>query len=224
VLRLYFDLKLPQRQIARSIKLSQSTVSEYLDRFEKSGLGWPLPAGYDHQRLEEKLFGSHRSEPDQQRRPLPDFAHTQHELTTNRNTCLQLLWEEYREAHPDQAYSYSSFWRHFEEWRGRQDLVMRQQHRAGGKLFVDWAGAKTPIHDRETSEVKAASLFVAVLGASNYTYAEAALEEFDFGQAPKIQAARVRELAEGGYIDRSEPVVLIGECDPATFCTSLLHS
>jgi DNA replication protein DnaC len=50
------------------------------------------------------------------------------------------------------------------------------------------------------------------------------LEEFDFGQAPRIPAARVRELAEGGYIDRSEPVVLIGECDPATFCTSLLHS
>jgi transposase len=73
--------------------------------------------------------------------------------------------------------SYTSFWRHYEQWRTRQGVVMRQQHRAGEKLFVDWAGAKIPIHDRETGEVTQASLFVAVLGASNYTYAEAALSQ-----------------------------------------------
>jgi transposase len=175
VLRLHFDLKLPQRQIARSIQLSQSTVNEYLIRFQQSGLVWPLPDGYDDQRLQEKLFGAGTDKPDTAsvRRPLPDFAQVYHELTTNRHTTLQLLWEEYWEAHPDNHYSYTSLWRYYEEWRGRQDLVMRQQHRAGKKLSVDWADAKIPLHDRETGEVHLASLFVAVLGASSYTYAEA---------------------------------------------------
>jgi len=179
VLRLHFDLKLPQRQIARSIQLSQSTVNEYLIRFQQSGLAWPLPDGYDDQRLQEKLFGAGTDKPDTAplRRPLPDFAQVCHELTTNRHTSLQLLWEEYREAHPENHYSYTSLWRYYEEWRGRQDLVMRQQHRAGEKLFVDWAGAKLPLHDRETGEVHLASLFVAVLGASSYTYAEATLTQ-----------------------------------------------
>lgn len=178
VLRLAFELNLSQRQIARSIQLSQSTVSEYLTRFQQAGLAWPLPDGYDDQRLQEKLFGViAATAPAPAGRPLPDFAHVRHELSTNRHTSLQLLWEEYRDAHPVGHYSYSSFWRHYEEWRGRQDLVMRQHHRAGEKLFVDWAGAKLPIHDPETGEVRLASLFVAVLGASSYTYAEATLTQ-----------------------------------------------
>ena len=93
LLRLHFDLNLPQRQIARSIKVSQSTVNEYLSRFQQSGLGWPVPQGYDDRRLQEELFGAGRPTPP---RPLPDFAHIHNELTTNRHTCLQLLWEEYR--------------------------------------------------------------------------------------------------------------------------------
>lgn len=100
-------------------------------------MAWPLPDGYDGQRLQEKLFGGSKPDPVPARRPLPDLAQIHHELTTNRNTCLQLLWEEYRDAHPDAHYSYASLWRHYEEWRKRQDLVMRQQHRAGEKLFVD---------------------------------------------------------------------------------------
>lgn len=177
VLRLHLELKLPQRQIARSLQLSQSTVSEYLTRFQQSGLSWPVPADYDDLRLQEKLFGGDPPETSPPRRPLPDFTHIHEELATNRHTCLQLLWEEYCEAHPDDHYSYSGFWRHYDEWRGRQDLVMRQQHRAGEKLFVDWAGAKIPVYCPETGQVRPASLFVAVLGASNYTYAEAALSQ-----------------------------------------------
>ncbi len=84
-----------------------------------------------------------------------------------------MLWEEYRDCNPDSHYSYVSFWRHFDQWRGAQDVVMRQQHRAGEKLFVDWAGAKLPVHNPETGEILQASLFVAVLGASSYTFAEA---------------------------------------------------
>jgi transposase len=176
VLRLHFGLKLPQRQIARSVQLSQSTVSEYLTRFQKAGLPWPLPESYDDLRLQQDLFGPDDSD-SVIGRPLPDFAQIRHELTTNRHTCLQLLWEEYRDAHPDKSYSYSSFWRHYDHWRTGQDLVMRQAHLAGEKLFVDWAGAKIPLHDRETGAMTMASLFVAVLGASSYTYAEAALTQ-----------------------------------------------
>jgi transposase len=174
VLRLHFDLKLPQRQISRSVKLSQSTVHDYIDRFERSGLTWPLSAEIDDPKLERALFGS--SEKTATRpptRPLPDFPTINRELAANRHTSLQLLWEEYRDRNPDSHYSYVSFWRHFDQWRSAQDVVMRQQHRAGEKLFVDWAGAKMPVHNPETGEILQASLFVAVLGASSYTFAEA---------------------------------------------------
>src|SRR5215471_11437008 len=173
VLRLHLDLKLPQRQIARAAQLSQSTVHDYLRRFQESGLGWPLPPGLDDPALEEKLFGPDRDQAPVPRRPLPDYAHGHQELIANRDTTLQLLWEEYRESHPNGC-SYVTFWRHYEEWRQHLDLVMRQSHRAGEKLFVDWAGAKITIYDRETGEAHPASLFVAVLGASSYTYVEAA--------------------------------------------------
>lgn len=176
VLRLHLDLKLPQRQIARAAQLSQSTVHDYLRRFQDSGLGWPLPPDCDDQLLNEKLFGPEKDQPSGARRPLPDYAQVHQELIANRHTTLQLLWEEYREAHPDGC-SYVTFWRHYEEWRGHLDLVMRQSHRAGEKLFVDWAGAKMPIYDRETGAAHAASLFVAVMGASSYTYAEATLTQ-----------------------------------------------
>ena len=134
VLRMHFDLKLPQRQIARSVQLSQSTVNGYLTRFQQSALSWPLPDDCGDPRLQEKLFGADKPEPASARRPLPDFTRIHQELTTNRDTCLQLLWEEYREAHPGNHYSYTSFWRHYEVWRGHLDLVMRQQlHLCGGR-------------------------------------------------------------------------------------------
>jgi len=105
-------------------------------------------------------------------RPLPDFADLHDELQRHKHTTLQLLWEEYRAANPD-GYGYSRFCYHYQQWRSQRDVVMRQQHRAGEKLFVDWAGAKIPIHSRDSDAVHEAPLFVAVLGASSYTYAEA---------------------------------------------------
>ena len=174
VLRLHFGLQLPQRQIARSVRLSQSTIHDYIARFEKSGLEWPLPDDCGEVGLQQALFGdSRKSAAVPAQKPLPDFAELSRELTANRHTSLQLLWEEYRDRNPESHYSYSSFWRRYDQWRLAQDVVMRQQHRAGEKLFVDWAGAKIPVHDPETGEVRPASLFVAVLGASSYTFAEA---------------------------------------------------
>ena len=174
VLRLHFGLHLPQRQIARSVRLSQSTIHDYIGRFENCGLPWPLPDDCDEARLEQALFSSPpKPVTARSTRFLPDFAEVNHELTTNRHTSLQLLWEEYRDGNLQDHYSYTSFWRHYDQWRATQGLVMRQQHRAGEKLFVDWAGAKIPVQDPATGEIHMASLFVAVLGVSSYTFAEA---------------------------------------------------
>ncbi len=173
VLRLHYELKLGQRQIARSACLSQSTVHDYLERFAASGLGWPLPPAMTETELEAALFPAPpKPMGTAKTRPSPDFARMQEELR-NKHVTLQLLWEEYRLANPD-GYRYSQFCNHYRQWKSSRDVVMRQQHRAGEKLFVDWAGAKVPIYSRDSDAVHEASLFVAVLGASNYTYAEAA--------------------------------------------------
>ena len=174
VLRLHFGLNLGQRQIARSAKISQSTVHEYLTRFAQSGLGWPLPAELSEAEVEAKLYpaAATASGAPFTTRPLPDFSKVQQELRSRKETTLQLLWEEYRGDSAD-AFSYSRFCHHYGEWRGGQDLVMRQDHKAGEKLFVDWAGSAMPIHNPKTGEVDAASLFVAVMGTSSYLYAEA---------------------------------------------------
>ena len=95
---------------------------------------------------------------------------------THKHLTLQLVWEEYRETQPD-GYGYSRFCELYERWSRNQDVVLRQEHRAGEKMFVDWAGDTIPIHDPRTGEIRPASLFVAVLGASTYTFARATLSQ-----------------------------------------------
>jgi transposase len=176
VLRLSFDLKLKQRQIARSTNLSQSTVHEYLGRFTAAGLSWPLPAQMSEAELETALFPADPKPPRPPARALPDFAHIHEELQQHKHVTLQLLWEEYGETHSD-GYGYSQFCYHYQRWKRQRDVVMRQEHRPGEKLFVDWAGDKIPIYEPGGGSVLLASLFVAVLGASSYTYAEATADE-----------------------------------------------
>ena len=102
----------------------------------------------------------------------PDFAAIHQQLQKHKHVTPQLLWEEYRQSSPD-GYRYSRFCELYQRWRGRQDVVMRQQHRAGEKLFVDFAGDTVPVYVEGSDEPRPASIFVAVLGASSYTYAEA---------------------------------------------------
>ena len=104
--------------------------------------------------------------------PNPDFAAVHEQLQTHKHVTLQLLWEEYIEAHPD-GYRYSRFCELYQRWRRKLDVVLRQQHRVGEKLFVDYAGATVPVENPQTGEARQAQIFVAVLGASSYTYAEA---------------------------------------------------
>lgn len=173
VLRLRYELKLGYQQIGRSCAIGVGTVHKYLKRAEAAGLTWPLPEGWDEARLEAALFPPvERPARKDQPRPLPDFAAIHSELRQHKHLTLQLLWEEYRQAHPD-GYRYSRFCYLYQRWRSKLDVVLRQEHKAGEKMFVDWAGATIPVHDRHTGEVGQALLFVAALGASSYTWAEA---------------------------------------------------
>jgi transposase len=166
------SLGLAQRQIARSCSLGQSTVSEYLKAAQAAGLRWPEVSDWDEARLSAALLPRPASRARPGRQPEPDYAAIHAELQQHKHLTLQLVWEEYRANHPD-GYRYSRFCELYQRWRRKQEVVLRQEHRAGEKLFVDYAGDPILVHDPATGEVREAQLFVAVLGASNYTFAEA---------------------------------------------------
>jgi transposase len=176
VLRLHFELGLGQRAIARACSISQSTVHDYLNRAATAGMVWPLGEEWDEQRVEQALFGGPQVVKRLPGQVLPDFPALHAQLQQHRHLTLQLAWEEYRQVHPE-GYGYSRFCELYQRWRGKQDVVLRQVHQPGEKGFVDWAGATIPVHDPVTGEVWPASLFVMVLGASSYTYAEATRDQ-----------------------------------------------
>jgi len=170
VLRLCWESGWSERAAARSLALSRSTVGKYLARARVAGLSWPLPEDLDDAALERRLF------PEvpvlgPEERFVPDWAEV-HRERARKGVTLQLLWEEYKQAHPD-GYQYSRFSDLYRAWRSELDLPMRQTHKAGEKLFVDYCGQTLPITDKATGRVREAQVFVAVLGASNYTFAEA---------------------------------------------------
>ena len=176
VLRLKYELGLGQRQIARSCSLGLGTVNDYLARAERASLKWPPPEGWDEEKIEAALFGANGIRTRDPERAQPDFATLRAELQKSKHVTLQLLWEEYRTTNPE-GYQYSRFCDLYRRWRSTQDVVLRQEHKGGEKLFVDWAGATIPIYSRTGGEATQAHLFVAVLGASSYTYAEATADE-----------------------------------------------
>lgn len=170
ILRLKYECKQSLRDISISCNVGKSTVSDYLNRVKAAGLGWPLPEGIDDSTLEQRLFPS-ATGINVRGRIEPDWNEVHKELK-KKGVTLSLLWHEYKSSHVD-GYQYSWFCRLYAEWAGTIDVVMRQDHRAGEKLFIDYAGQTMGIVDRRTGEMKAAQIFVAVLGASNYTFAEA---------------------------------------------------
>lgn len=170
VLRLRLEKELSTRAVARACGIGRTTVSEYVTRYRASGVGWPLPPDLDDEGLEDLLFPSAPEVPDSER-PVPEWAEVRQELR-EKGVTLELLWQEYKQEHPD-GFQYSWFCQRYREWVGELDLVMRQEHKPGEKLFVDYAGQTVPIHSRLSGEVREAQIFVAVLGCSNYTYAEA---------------------------------------------------
>lgn len=174
VLRLKFESRLSNRKIASSTSIARSTVSDYVQRAIAAGLSWPLPEDMDDGRLEQVLFGQVSHIPEDQRPPL-DFSKIHSELK-RKGMTLMLLWHEYKAENP-QGYQYSQFCHHYRQWRDKQDPVMRQDHRAGEKLFVDYSGMTVPITDPGTGKSREAEIFIACMGASNYTYAEASLTQ-----------------------------------------------
>ena len=161
---------LPGRKIAESLGIGRTTLRDYFHRAELAGLSWPLPADLSDADLESRLY-SRPSQPPQGLYPQPDFAKIHSELR-RKGVTLSLLWEEYREVHPD-GYGYSRFCELYARWEGVLSPVMRQRHPAGERLFVDYAGSTLDVICPQTGEVRPAQLFVATLGASNYTYVEA---------------------------------------------------
>jgi transposase len=194
VLRLKHASGLSDRAIGRALGLSYSTVATYVVRATDAGLFWPLPVDLDDAGLERRLFDC---APAEALRVQPDWSWV-HTEVKRPGVTLRLLWEEYRERHPG-GYSLSRFSELYKAWRGRVSPVMRQRHVAGEKLFVDYAGQTVEIIDTITGEVRDAQIFVAALGASNQTYAEATWSQqlpdwlgsharaFDFfGGVPKL--------------------------------------
>lgn len=169
IIRLYFGLHLKKRQIGRACGVSPSTVVYYVRKAEEAGLAWPLPEDLDDVAL-EAMLSERRSSP-KPARPLPVMEEVHRELR-QKGVTLQLLWLEYKERCPD-GYQYTRFCEIYHQWAKHLDVSLRQEHRAGEKMFIDFAGKGIPITDPSTGEVTEAEIFVAVLGASNYTYAEA---------------------------------------------------
>ena len=168
VLRLKHEAGLSDRQIAGSVGSSRSTVQECLRRAREAGIGWPLPPELDEAALLARLYW--RVVP-MAHVPLPDYAAVHAELA-GRGVTRLLLWQEYRAANTD-GLQYTAFCNGYRRWRATQELVFRAVHAPGDKLFVDYAGQAVAVVDRGTGEVRAAQIFVAVLGCSNYSYAEA---------------------------------------------------
>ena len=170
VFRLHHEAQLSERRIAAICHIGKGTVQRYLRRATAAGLAWPLPEGLDEAQLEKLLFPEVPAR--QGPRALPDFTKVHHELKSNRSATLQLLWEEYKESQAE-GVNYSWFCEQYRQWARHLDVVLRQDHRAGEKLFVDHAGDTIAVTDPASGTPRPAYVFVAVLGASNYTFAEA---------------------------------------------------
>ena len=174
LLRLHHD-GVSAREIGRRLGVARSTIQDNLKRAAAADLKWPLPDDVTDAALECRLFAKAGVEPGQRRRIEPDWAELARELKRP-GVNLTVLWEEYREIHPE-GYGYSRFCELYGRWLQKQDVVLRQNHTPGEKGFVDWAGATIPLQDPQTGEIRGAALFLMVLGASNYTYAEATLDQ-----------------------------------------------
>jgi len=173
ILRLKYSLGLSHRQVARSLGVSAGAVGEAVRRAKLAGVDWSQAEALTDEQLEERLYGATASAEGD--RPVPDCPYI-HAERRRPGVTLELLHLEYLEQNPN-GYRYTQFCEFYRRWLRKRRLTMRQIHRAGEKMFTDYAGKKPHIVEPSTGEVREVELFVAVLGASNYTYAEATLTQ-----------------------------------------------
>lgn len=174
ILRLGLKCGLGIREIARSCCISHPTAKKYLESARKTGLSYEQIMQMDDNAV-YALLNKGLSPKERRLRPMPDWAYI-HEELKKKSVTLQLLWEEYKAVYPD-GYQRAQFSEYYCRWKKKLNVSLRQTYRAGEKMFVDYAGQTIPIHDKFTGKVKQAQIFIAVLGASNYTYAEASLDQ-----------------------------------------------
>jgi len=195
-LRLTHEQGLSVREVSERLKISKTTVSTYLLRAREAGLSrWPLPPGHDDATLERLLFGRAGRPP--QDLSEPDFALIARELK-RKGVTLTLLWQEYRAAHPD-GYGYTWFCEHFAAFERRTSATFRNRHAAGSVMQTDYAGQTVPVIDPATGVICPAQIFVAVLGASNLTFAFASSSQ----KLPDWIEGQVRALAFFGGVTRA---------------------
>ena len=186
------------REVAASLGVSVGSVQKTAGRAAKAGLTWTEAEALDERTLEERLYGRPAKPGDD--RPRPDPVHIHRELKRV-GVTLELLHLEYLEAHPT-GLRYTAFCDVYRRWLARASVVMRQTHKAGEKCFVDYSGKKPSYVDAHTGEVVEVELFVAVLGASNYTYAEVTATQ----RVPDFIAAHVRAYEYfGGATEMTVP-------------------
>jgi transposase len=174
ILRLGLKHQLGYREIARSCSVSHVTVRAYLMQVKDSHLTWDNVASLEESKLRQLVQGAHCVEPKRSKSE-PDWNYIHKELK-RKGVTLQLLWEEYKEENPD-GYQSTHFGDLYRKWKCTISPWMRQNHKAGDKLFVDYAGHTVPIQNSKNGTVHQAQIFVAVLGMSNYTYAEATWDQ-----------------------------------------------
>ncbi|MCK5686906.1 IS21 family transposase [bacterium] len=175
IIVLYEQKLLSRRGIGAAVNLPHTTVADYINRYGDSSLDLEEVKSLTDREIYDKLFIAPRSRDHSSDSILPDFSYIHTELHRPHVT-RQLLWEEYRERYPD-GLGYSQFCQRYNDYKKTLSISMRQVHRAGEKLFIDYSGSKVPYTDRVTGEVHSAEIFIAVLGASGYSYAEASANQ-----------------------------------------------
>lgn len=175
ILRLHFDSKLSQHQIAASLKISSGVVNKYISLARAAALSWPMDPPLDDKAL-RVLLRPYKDTAKPVAFVEPDYSSIHQELK-QKGVTLLLLWQEYEAVYGKKAYRYARFCAKYKDWLERQKPSMRQTHRAGEKLFIDYCGPTMEVIDPTTGEIRSVAVFVAVLGASNYTYAEATWDQ-----------------------------------------------
>ncbi len=199
ILRLKYESKLSHEKIAGALGLSKGAVAKYVSQAKAQGIVWPLPEGQNRVSPGELLALPPKRTPATGKAE-PDCFRIHTELK-RKGVTLRLLWEEYTAAHGPTAYRYSQFCEHYRRWRGHQRRSMRQRHLAGEKLFIDYCGPTVDVIDGATGQIRQTQIFVAVLGASNYTYVEATWTQ----GLPDWTASHIRALEFFGGV----PLLLV---------------